>query len=36
MQVTTVAWSPDGERIVSGSSDKTLMVWEGARGPRKS
>src|SRR6266702_759132 len=25
--VDTVAWSPDGQRIASGSSDKTLQVW---------
>src|SRR6266487_2068661 len=25
--VDTVAWSPDGQRIASGSSDKTVQVW---------
>ena len=26
--VTSVAFSPDGKTIVSGSSDKTLKVWD--------
>ena len=30
--VTTVAWSPDGSRIASGSDDKTLRVWGTKRG----
>jgi len=25
--VWTVAWSPDGKRIASGSADKTVQVW---------
>ncbi|MBA2392743.1 MAG: protein kinase [Ktedonobacteraceae bacterium] len=29
---TTVAWSPDGKRIVSGSGDKTVQVWDAADG----
>jgi len=28
-QVNSVAWSPDGGRLVSGSDDKTLRVWDG-------
>ncbi len=26
--VMTVAWSPDGSRIASGSTDRTLQVWQ--------
>ncbi|MFP6671454.1 MAG: hypothetical protein VB857_08575, partial [Pirellulaceae bacterium] len=26
--IGSVAFSPDGKRIVSGSSDKTLKVWD--------
>jgi len=26
--VTSVSFSPDGKRIVSGSGDKTLKVWD--------
>jgi WD40 repeat protein/tRNA A-37 threonylcarbamoyl transferase component Bud32 len=26
--VMTVAWSPDGSRLVSGSLDRTLQVWQ--------
>ena len=31
-QVRGVAISPDGRRVVSGSSDKTLKVWDVATG----
>jgi len=31
-KVTAVAFSPDGARIVSGSEDKTVRVWETATG----
>jgi energy-coupling factor transporter ATP-binding protein EcfA2 len=30
--VSSVAYSPDGTRIVSGSRDKTLKVWDAATG----
>jgi WD40 repeat protein/class 3 adenylate cyclase len=30
--VTSVAFSPDGQRIVTGSSDNTAKVWEAASG----
>ena len=31
-QVTSVAISPDAKRIVSGSADKTVKVWDVATG----
>jgi Tol biopolymer transport system component len=30
--VTTVAWSPDGARIASGSWDQTVQVWDATSG----
>jgi WD40 repeat protein len=30
--VLSVAWSPDGKRIVSGSDDNTLQVWDATDG----
>ncbi|KAB5591586.1 Lissencephaly-1 [Ceratobasidium theobromae] len=30
--VLSVAFSPDGTRIISGSSDKTIRVWDGQTG----
>ncbi|KIO01869.1 hypothetical protein M404DRAFT_149210 [Pisolithus tinctorius Marx 270] len=30
--VNSVAFSPDGKRIVSGSEDDTVMVWDAERG----
>jgi WD40 repeat protein len=30
--VTSVAFSPDGKRIVSGSLDQTLKVWDATSG----
>ncbi len=35
--IWSVAFSPDGTRIVSGSDDKTIKVWDsGALLPSKS
>ena len=30
--VYSVAWSPDGSRLASGSGDSTVHVWDGATG----
>jgi WD40 repeat protein len=30
--VEAVAYSPDGSRIVSGSKDKTLKIWDASSG----
>ncbi|WP_224312118.1 WD40 repeat domain-containing protein, partial [Trichormus variabilis] len=30
--VRSVAFSPDGERIVSGSYDETIRIWDAATG----
>ena len=27
-RITSVAFSPDGTKIVSGSTDKTIKVWD--------
>jgi WD40 repeat protein len=31
-EVNTVAWSPDGRYIASGSSDQTVQVWDARTG----
>ena len=30
--VTSVAFSPDGTRVLSGSADNTLKLWDAATG----
>src|SRR6266516_6298648 len=34
--VFSVAWSPDGKRIVSGSWDETAQVWDATKGTTPS
>ena len=31
-EVTSVCFSPDGSRIVSGSDDKTVRIWNAVTG----
>jgi WD40 repeat protein len=33
--VTSVAFSPDGTKIVSGSNDRTIKVWDMVKWSRK-
>ena len=36
-EITSVAFSPDGTKIVSGSYDETIKVWDfGARSPQNA
>src|SRR5579883_562236 len=35
-RVNTVAWAPDGERIASGSDDKTVQIWDAVTGEKIS
>ena len=34
--VFSVAYSPDGKRIVSGSGDRTVRIWDAAMGKEVS
>ena len=34
--VRSVAYSPDGKHIVSGSKDKTVKIWDAATGQEVS
>lgn len=31
-EVTSVAWSPNGHQLVSGSADNTIIVWDATNG----
>src|SRR5437588_4703140 len=31
-KITSIAWSPDGRRIASTSSDKTMQIWDATNG----
>jgi WD40 repeat protein len=35
-KVTSVAYSPDGKHVVSGSDDKTVKIWDSSTGKEVS
>ena len=35
-EVNSVAYSPDGKHIVSGSDDKTVKIWDSTTGEEVS
>ena len=34
LRVTSVAYSPDGKHIVSGSCDRTVKIWDAHSGKK--
>ena len=34
--VTSVAWSPNGSQVSSGSYDNTVIIWDAATGSKIS